>query len=210
LVTFTLILTACGSNNAQDITFRGEIVLANNGKLPQHAIAHVSLIQQGADSNEKGIVAERSLHDLGTKPIHFTLTVRRGLIKNNGHYGLSAQILGAQGHIRWATPLPVEIKPRKPPSTITLMLQEVKAQATFERYNCRDGFQFAAKIDGRQAILQLGNRQVVLYLRHLVNGIPEAYVDSHGNRLEFTAATTTLRLDGQTHNHCQRLGRVNH
>jgi uncharacterized lipoprotein YbaY len=205
LLLTALLLAACGGSDSRNVTFSGAVVPAGNGHIPKHASAHVSLVQQKGRANEKLIVAELSLHDLNKKPIHFTLTVRRGLIKNNGHYGLSAQILNANGRIRWATPVPVEVDPTDPPQAITLMLQAVGARSAFKRYRCGDDFQFAAKANTKQAILQLGHRRVTLKPWQLGNGLPDIYVDRHGNRLEFTAFNTALKLDGQAHKYCQRV-----
>lgn len=200
------VLAGCGSSEPQNVTIKGELRTSDNAPVPKHASAHVSLVQHGDKPGERRIVAERSLHDLGKKPIHFTLTVGRALIKANGHFGLNAQILDSKGVVRWATPIPVEFNPLKTQKSVSLMLQAtaLKASDALKPYRCSDGFQFVAETTEAKAILRLANRRVVLEAHGSnADSHRQTYADGHGNQFESAGADASLRLDGHSHNACE-------
>jgi uncharacterized lipoprotein YbaY len=200
VLTLMLLLTGCGGEQSP-VFLKGQIRVADNASIPEGAKARVSLSEQGDDGGEKRIVAERTLHDLNSKPIAFELQVARNLLNLDDTYDLRAQIMGEDGEALWRLPKAQSIQPLEQQDTVGLELTPVAREAgtDFQNYRCEDGFQLSVAKNADRATLRLGNRRMELAAE---NG-QRAYADEHGNTLAVTGSGIAVRVDDAEHKDCQ-------
>lgn len=200
VLTLMLLLTGCGGEQSP-VSLKGQIRVADNASIPEGAKARVSLSEQGDDGGEKRIVAERTLHDLNSKPIAFELQVARNLLNPDDTYDLRAQIMGEDGEALWRLPKAQSIQPLEQQDTVGLELTPVAREAgtDFQNYRCEDGFQLSVAKNADRATLRLGNRRMELAAE---NG-QRAYADEHGNTLAVTDSGIAVRVDDAEHKDCQ-------
>ena len=201
-----LTLSGCGPNEDNQVLIKGRLDSSTGYKsVSANATAHVSLIQRHGELDNRRIVAERSLHDIGDLPVKFKIAIGKDLINDRGGYALEAEILGPDGVVRWSTLKAVDVQPLKSPRSVTLALRSVgiMAHPVFVEYQCSDRFQFAARSQNRQAVLRIGNRRLMLSRSHASTGSLTSYADDHGNRLDVGSGTASLELDGHEHTECR-------
>ena len=199
-----LAVAGCGAEKEQQITLAGKLTYPGDTKVPPESGARISMVEQGAAGGDKRIVAERSLHNIGQKPIDFDIVVDRGLINADGRYALRAEILDNQGDTRWTTKQPVTIKPLESGDPIQLALQPTaeREQLAFTKYRCEDGFHFGAATTEDKAVARLGNRRLALDAARNDES-SQLFRDSHGNELRVGETTTDFNVDGGAHENCQ-------
>lgn len=197
-----IVLAGCGSENSQTLTLSGALTYADETPIPAQSNARISMIEHGEDGMNKRIVAERSLYNLGQKPIRFDLDVARNLVDPQGRYGLSAEIVAAGGDVRWATPHPVRVKPLERKKPVSLILEAIPQQPglMLKRFRCQDGFHLSAAIMDHESIVRLGNRRLALQPSDWGD---KRYEDDYGNKLWLTDAGLTFHVDGGTHDNCK-------
>lgn len=204
MVTVALLgVVGCGQGDPTPIRITGELVF-NAEQVSKGATARVSMFEHGDDGGEKRIVAERTLHQLSTKPIQFEFEVARDLLDAQGDYGLRAQILDADGNVEWTTRETARIQPSTQDKPVSLALTRLADDAlpTFEKYQCPDGFfvHIGTVADG--ILLKMGNRRVTLP-EMKTRGQMEIYKDDHGNRLALDAdGVADLVIDSSAHEGC--------
>ena len=200
-----LVLAGCGSEQKDDIELRGQLTTSNGGDLPADATARISLVQQVGDDIERRIVAEQSIHQIGVPPIAFDLKVGRGLLSQDGRYGLSAEILDGEGGVVWQTPVPQTISPfadKQAPSLLMLQQSVDSGDTSFANYACADQFGFAASLEKKAALVHLGRRQISLTHSKAHNHDAARYADDHNNELTIGKNSAELSVDGATHTNC--------
>lgn len=198
----TLILIAgCDANDQSPITLKGEIEISGDDPLPAGVSARVSLSEQGDEGAEKRIVAERTLYDLGKRPIAFKLDVARNLLDPQTLYQISAELTAEDGEVLWRSSAPQRIKPLQHDQTVQLQVKQTEPnkQAQFQKYQCEDGFKLSAWKKRNQAVLRLGNRRLEL------DAIKKSqrYVDAHENTLKVTKHGIEVDIDGAMHKNCE-------
>ena len=178
----------------------GELTYAGNAKIPAGSNARVSMVERSETGADKRIVAERSLHELGSKPIEFDISVDPSLLEGEGRYGLRAEITDGDGNVRWTTPEPLAIDDISTDTSVTIELEATPQPQTpdFTQYRCEDGFHLAAATAGTRAILRLGNRRL-----ELQPAGDNRYTDLHDNALTFREGGVRLVLDGTEHTDCR-------
>lgn len=196
------LLAGCGPDQPPSITLEGQLTYAGDTKVPQDSNARISMVERGENGADKRIVAERSLHNIGQKPIGFDISVDRSLISGEGTYGLRAEIVDGSGEVRWATPKPHDIEPMDGAKPVTLKLEATAPpeQLTFEKYRCEDGFHLGAATADAQAVVRLGNRRLVLKAADEQGA--KRFSDDHGNELRIADDGVSLKIDGAEHRNC--------
>lgn len=204
----SLLIAACGSGQKEDIDLQGQLTTANDGALSETASARISLVQQRSNDSERRIVAERTLHDLGKRPIKFDLTIGRGLLQKDAQYGLSAEIHDSKGNVSWQTPVAQAVQPFADDRQAVLLMLQKKTDADHEApitYSCAEQFEFTATNDTEQATVHLGrSRQLSLKAEPSGHQDTARYVDEHDNALLIGKKDNNkLSVDGTTHDNCQ-------
>lgn len=200
LVLLLGLLGGCGSDQPRPVKLEGELTYAGNAELPAGSNARVSMVERDENGADKRIVAERSLHELGSKPIRFDISVDTSLLEGEGRYGLRAEITDGDGNVRWTTPQPHVIDDMSTDTAVTLNLEATPQPQSpdFTQYRCQDGFHLAAARVGERAILRLGNRRL-----ELQPAGDSHYTDLHDNELTFREDGVRLVLDGTEHADCR-------
>lgn len=208
IIVFLAAVSGCGPDQSQPVKVQGQLQLAGNGQLPDHANARISFIEHNLDNGDNRIVAERTLHKVGELPIHFSLSIDPKLLGGSGQYEIAAQVIDKHGRVKWETPAPHVVSLHEDHSPILLVLQPSHSiiGLPFHKYYCADGFTFGVSVDKNQAILRMGKRQIKLESQTNAprnRTSPKVYSDTQGNNLSFTHSAATLRIDGVTHINCQ-------
>ena len=123
LLLLLVLLGGCGSDQPQPVKLMGELTYAGNAKIPAGSNARVSMVERSETGADKRIVAERSLHELGSKPIEFDISVDPSLLEGEGRYGLRAEITDGDGNVRWTTPEPLAIDDISTDTSVTIELE---------------------------------------------------------------------------------------
>jgi len=204
LVTVLATVTACSDDGEQPIKVSGQLVFNGDAAAPG-STARISMFERGDDGGEKRIVAERTLHELSSKPINFEIDVARNLINPAGTYGLRAQIVDSEGNVDWTTRETARIKPLEPQEPVALALTRLidDSELTFVKYECGDGFHVLIGRTEDRALVRMGNRRLVLPVesRHKEH---ITYSDDHDNRLVMqTDNTAEINIDGGQHKGCR-------
>jgi len=196
-------LSACGSESNQPVKVTGNLTYSGDRTLPKSATARVSMFEHREDGGDKRIVAERSLHELGKKPIEFDIDVARDLIDPEGRYGLRAEILDTEGNILWQTRDAATIKPLEKRDAVSLQLKPVLKESSleFKKYQCDDGFLLSAAERDDRAIVKLGNRRLVL--KESASGSGGRYTDEHNNSLDNSNDQMAVVIDDEKHANCK-------
>ncbi|MES1925311.1 hypothetical protein T31B1_08308 [Salinisphaera sp. T31B1] len=196
-------MAACSGGDTGPIKVSGELVF-NADEIGDGATARVSMFERGPEGAEKRIVAERTLHNLKSKPIRFDFEVARNLINPEGSYALRAQILDAQGDVEWTTRETARIQPLQQSAPVSLALTRLvdESSLVFERYQCPDGFFAQVGAGEGRVLLRMGNRRLTLDSESAGQS-SSAYADDHGNRIELREdKTADMIVDGATHRDC--------
>ena len=199
-VTAVVVVSGCGQGAANAVTVTGVLDLGGADALPEKATARISIFEQRPGGGEKRIVAERTLHDLESKSIKFTVDIERDLIDPDGDYRLRGEILSADGAILWHSEKVRKISPSQGESEVRLELvpNASDADLSFEQFRCDDGFHFAAAIRPERVVVRLGNRRL---------GMPatersDTFQGEHGNQLVRNAQGIEVRIDDSAHKNC--------
>jgi uncharacterized lipoprotein YbaY len=194
-------LAACGDDENPTVTVSGDLQLAEQASIPAGSTARVSVFEHRDGGGDKRIVAERTLHELGKKPIAFELEIARNLINPQGEYGLRGEVTTGEGEVVLHSPEPIRFKPLTQEDAMRIRLEPVAqpTQLTFKKYRCEDGFHLSAATNDDEAVVRLGNRRLVL----AAEDDGQSYADEHDNRLATTENGIDFRVDDAEHQSCE-------
>lgn len=191
--------------SAEDTTiFKGQLQLAEKGRLPDNATARITLVEQHNKTGHIHIVAEHALHGIEHAPIDFKFNINSQRLEGDKQYGLSAEITDKENKTLWKTLLPKSIRANESGRSIKLLLEPKNKSSGhyFQHYRCDGDFEFDLFSNNDEAIIHIGKRQMCLQADTSLHKKIQTFTDYPGNKLRLGKDQAVFYIDGDEHKNC--------